>query len=90
MWNWIGSALIGLVGGAIVGLIISSLITEDEIEEVVEEDGDLYATIKKIQPNTVTIEEIDQYGNVDKVKQLKSDDGVSDSLYVGQRIYATN
>ena len=57
------------------------------IQKEVKKDDAIYALIKNVQPDSVSIEEIDRYGD-SKEKVLKSDEGVSGDLYEGQKIRA--
>lgn len=74
--------------GAITGYIVGSIIGEAEIRNKLQEDDALYGKIVEIQPDTVTIEEIDNDGCRIGYSKFESEDGVSDDLYEDQIIYA--
>lgn len=81
-------ALSALLGGAAVATImIYERIQKKHIQKEVKKDDAIYALIKNVQPDSVSIEEIDSYGD-SKEKVLKSDEGVSGDLYEGQKIRA--
>lgn len=77
-----------MIFGAIVGAIIGSIIGENEIRNQLQEDNAFYGMIVDVQPNTITIEEIDDDGCRMQYCKLESEDGVSDDLYEGEIIYA--
>ncbi len=82
------SAGVGAVGSAI-SIWLEDGVTEDAIEDQLEEDDALYAEIKKISPNSLSMEEIDRMGDKIGDKELRSNK-IDNSLYVGQRIYNRN
>ena len=77
-----------MIFGAIIGAIIGSIIGENEIRNKLQEDDAFYGKIVDIQPNTITIEEIDDDGYQMQYCKLESDDGVSDDLYEDEIIFA--
>lgn len=82
------SILLSMLIGGLVGYFIASLIGEEEIRSQLREDEALYGEIVDMQPNTLTIKEIDDDGDVMQYRKLESDDGVSDDLYEGEFIFA--
>ena len=82
------SILLSMLIGGLVGYFIASLIGEEEVRSQLREDEALYGEIVDMQPNTLTIKEIDDDGDVMQYKKLESDDGVSDDLYEGEFIFA--
>lgn len=76
------------IPGLVVACIIEDILSESTIREKVEDDGAFYGEIVAMQPNTVTIKEIDDDGDVMQHCKLESSDGVSDDLYEGMKIYA--
>lgn len=77
-----------MIIGGIIGAIIGTIIGESEIRNQLQEDDAFYGKIVEIQPNTITIEEIDDDGYRMQYCKLESEDGVSDDLYEGEIIYA--
>ena len=77
-----------LIIGGLIGYLIGSLIDKYVIRERLQNDDAFYGMVTKIQPNTVTIREIDEDGHIVKNVKIQSDDGVSDDLYEGEIIYA--
>ncbi len=80
------SYALGYAAGAVIEAIVE-IISPSAIQQKVRDDDAFYAVVKKKQPKTCTIDEIDRYGD-SKEKILKSDKGVSNQVYVGQKIYA--
>lgn len=76
-----------MIIGGLIGFLVGCLIDEDTVREKVRDDGKIYGLIKKKQRNTLTMDEIDEYGYSEKVT-MSSEDGISDEIKVGQRIYA--
>lgn len=76
-----------LIGG-LVGYFIGSIIGEDEVRTQLQEDEAFYGEIVDKQPNTLTIQEIDEDGDAMQYRKLESDDGISDDLYEGEIIFA--
>ena len=75
-----------LVGG-LIGFLVGCIIDANTVREKVRDDGKIYALIKKKQRNTLTMDEIDEYGHSTKVT-MSSEEGISSDIRVGQRIYA--
>lgn len=82
------SILLSMLIGGLIGYFIGSLIGEEEIREQLQSDDAFYGEIVDRQPNTVTIQEIDDEGDAMQYRKLESDEGVDDDLYEGQLIYA--
>lgn len=82
------SLLLSILFGGLVGFFIDSLIGEEEVRTQLQKDEALYGEIVDMQPNTMTIKEIDEDGDTMQNRKLKSDDGISDDLYEGEIIYA--
>lgn len=76
-----------MIIGGLIGFLVGCLIDEETVREKVRDDGKIYGLIKKKQHNTLTMNEIDEYGRAEEVS-MSSDEGISDSITVGQRIYA--
>jgi hypothetical protein len=64
---------------------IGGVITITKLKENLRRKNILYAKIKDVQPNTVTLEEIDIYGETQKC-EYRSSLGVSDEVCEGQMI----
>ena len=79
------------LGGFILGCLITASVIRDALREKNEKksrQGKIFcAKIRSIQKNTVKVDEIDRYGCLLESAKLESEDGVSDELYVGQKIY---
>lgn len=80
--------IIGALIGGLVGYFIGTLIGEDEVQEQLREDDAFYGEIVDLQPNTVTIQEIDDDGDVIQYRKLETNEGVSEDLYEGEIIFA--
>ena len=83
------SSLIGGAAGAAIGAIIDLVsIDEDRIRQDVRNSNAFYAEIKKIQPYTMTVDQIDKYGDVKDKIEYNTKERISSEFYEGQRIYA--
>jgi hypothetical protein len=77
-----------LTGGLAFGLIswVAELI--NRIKQGVRQSDAFYAEIKRVQPHTLTVHEIDEEGDtVNKVK-YHSEERITDEFHEGQKIYA--
>ncbi len=88
----------GLITGMIIGglwgylastvvIKICEIISPTVIQQQLRDDKALYALLKKVQPHSISLSEIKSNGDSEE-KVLNSDEGVSNDLYVGQKIYA--
>ena len=82
------SIILSMLIGGLVGYFIGSIIGEDEVRTQLQEDEAFYGEIVDKQPNTLTIQEIDEDGDAMQYRKLESDDGISDDLYEGEIIFA--
>lgn len=82
------SIILSMLFGGLVGYLIGSLIGEDEIRETLVDDDAFYGEIVDLQPNTITIKEIDEDGDMMQYRKLESEEGVDDSLEEGDVICA--
>lgn len=82
-------SLFGPVVDAIISAIIDLVsIDENRIKQDVRNSNAVYAEIKKIQPYTMTVDQIDKYGDVKDQIEYNTKERISSEFYEGQRIYA--
>ena len=77
--------------GGVLYVTISGLITRDNIREHLDHEGKekgktLYGHVKDVQPNTVTIDMIDRWGDKESEAKYESSDGVSSLIEEDDRI----
>lgn len=87
LW-WIIAAIVigGVICVTIYGTITRSKIREHLDNEERERKKTLYGLITDIQPNTVTIDMVDSWGNKEGEVKYESSDGVSYYIREGDRI----
>lgn len=77
--------------GGVLYVTINGLITRDKIREHLDHEEKnkgktLYGHVTEVQPNTVTIDMIDRWGDKESEVQYESSDGVSSFIKEGDRI----
>lgn len=77
--------------GGVLYVTIRGLITRDKIREHLDQEEKekgktLYGHITNVQPNTVTLDMIDRWGDKESEAQYESSDGVSSLIEEGDRI----
>lgn len=89
------SLLLWLIGAVLIGgclyVTINGIINRDKIRQHLNQEErskgkTLYGKITEVQPNTVTLDMIDNYGDKEEEVQYESTDGVSSYISVGDRI----
>lgn len=68
---------------------ITKKVVQDKVRECEDQFGkELYAEIDEIQPYKIKYTVYDDEGNLCDGQEIESEEGVDESLYVGQKIYA--